>query len=214
MDLVRKILREAALFCACAIFVAGVGLIIMDQIVMPRYVRQRRGSNRARSQRADTRAGTGAVAGRGPAHERTRTAMGCVHARGGKSRGKTRPRCRTSSPIARSMSRRVWASVCTPCRIFATGPCDRRGCGSPEQNWRLAMSPRWPRQRSRRAISSSRRPKPESKSSTGRRSRSPVSTGPHRAFCRHARGGGTQIGRRTAFVVLPRPARRQYPLRI
>ena len=40
MDLVRKILREAALFCACAIFVAGVGLIIMDQIVMPCYVRQ------------------------------------------------------------------------------------------------------------------------------------------------------------------------------
>ena len=40
MDLVRKILREAALFGACAIFVAIVGLIILDQIAMPRYVRQ------------------------------------------------------------------------------------------------------------------------------------------------------------------------------
>ncbi len=40
MNLVPKILREMALFGACAIFVATVGLIVADQIAMPRYVRQ------------------------------------------------------------------------------------------------------------------------------------------------------------------------------
>lgn len=35
-----KILRETALFIACAIFMAIVGLIVMDQFVMPRFVRQ------------------------------------------------------------------------------------------------------------------------------------------------------------------------------
>ena len=34
------ILREAALFIACAVFTAVVGLIVMDQVVMPRFVRQ------------------------------------------------------------------------------------------------------------------------------------------------------------------------------
>lgn len=40
MDWVLKILREIILFGACAVFTATVGLIVVDQFVMPRYVRQ------------------------------------------------------------------------------------------------------------------------------------------------------------------------------
>ena len=40
MDWVLKILREIVLFGACAVFTATVGLIVVDQFVMPRYVRQ------------------------------------------------------------------------------------------------------------------------------------------------------------------------------
>lgn len=40
MDWVLKILREIVLFGACAMFTATVGLIVVDQFVMPRYVRQ------------------------------------------------------------------------------------------------------------------------------------------------------------------------------
>lgn len=35
-----KILREGALFIACAVFTAITGLIVIDQFVMPRFVRQ------------------------------------------------------------------------------------------------------------------------------------------------------------------------------
>lgn len=40
MNLALKILREIALFGACAIFTAIIGLIVVDQIAMPIYVRQ------------------------------------------------------------------------------------------------------------------------------------------------------------------------------
>ncbi len=40
MNLGLKILREIALFGACAIFTAIIGLIVVDQIAMPIYVRQ------------------------------------------------------------------------------------------------------------------------------------------------------------------------------
>ena len=40
MDLPLKVLREIALFAACAIFTAIIGLIVVDQIAMPIYVRQ------------------------------------------------------------------------------------------------------------------------------------------------------------------------------
>lgn len=40
MDWVKKILRELVLFGACAAFTGIVGLIVIDQIVMPKFVRQ------------------------------------------------------------------------------------------------------------------------------------------------------------------------------
>ena len=40
MNLALKILREIALFGVCAIFTAIIGLIVVDQIAMPIYVRQ------------------------------------------------------------------------------------------------------------------------------------------------------------------------------
>lgn len=40
MDWMKKILREIIVFGACAVFTATVGLIVVDQVVMPRYVRQ------------------------------------------------------------------------------------------------------------------------------------------------------------------------------
>jgi serine/threonine-protein kinase len=40
MDLVQKILRESILFITCAIFVAIIGLVVVDQIIMPKFVRQ------------------------------------------------------------------------------------------------------------------------------------------------------------------------------
>lgn len=40
MDLFKKILREVVLFGACALFTGIVGLIVIDQIVMPKFVRQ------------------------------------------------------------------------------------------------------------------------------------------------------------------------------
>ena len=40
MNLALKILREIALFGVCAIITAIIGLIVVDQIVMPVYVRQ------------------------------------------------------------------------------------------------------------------------------------------------------------------------------
>ena len=77
MDLVRKILREIALFGACALSVAIVGLIAVDQLVMPRYVRQGVEVPVPDLIGLTPLAGACAIAGRGPAHERTRTAMGC-----------------------------------------------------------------------------------------------------------------------------------------
>lgn len=40
MDWVKKILREVVLFGACATFTGIVGLVILDQVVMPKFVRQ------------------------------------------------------------------------------------------------------------------------------------------------------------------------------
>jgi beta-lactam-binding protein with PASTA domain len=40
MDYLKKILRELILFGACAVFTGIVGLIVLDQVVMPRFVRQ------------------------------------------------------------------------------------------------------------------------------------------------------------------------------
>lgn len=40
MELFKKILRESILFITCGIFVATLGLIVVDQIIMPRFVRQ------------------------------------------------------------------------------------------------------------------------------------------------------------------------------
>jgi len=40
MDWIKRIFREVILFGACAVFTATVGLIVIDQVVMPRYVRQ------------------------------------------------------------------------------------------------------------------------------------------------------------------------------
>jgi len=40
MDWVKKILREFALIGACAIFSGVVGLVVLDQVIMPRFVRQ------------------------------------------------------------------------------------------------------------------------------------------------------------------------------
>lgn len=40
MDWVKKILREVVLFGACAVFTGIVGLVVLDQFVMPKFVRQ------------------------------------------------------------------------------------------------------------------------------------------------------------------------------
>lgn len=40
MDWVKKILREVVLFGACAVFTGIVGLVVLDQVIMPRFVRQ------------------------------------------------------------------------------------------------------------------------------------------------------------------------------